>query len=111
MSVRDSADNAVAGIPVTLVVESASVDATAVSIVTSPTTTDTNGEAVFTVSSSVAQAVQFKASFNPDLFISVTWASAPVPATPVPTMNNYLLVLLALALLLIAGRRVSQLRD
>ncbi|MCW8846993.1 MAG: Ig-like domain-containing protein [Gammaproteobacteria bacterium] len=111
--VRDTGGNPVSGLPVSLVVDSASVDASAVSILRSPTTTNASGEAVFTVASSVAQAVRFQASFNPDLFISVTWTSAAIPAVPaqpVPALSTWMLVLLGLILAGFASGSLTQRR-
>ncbi|WP_040481880.1 putative Ig domain-containing protein [Luminiphilus syltensis] len=82
VAVRDTAGDPVSGLPVTLAVENASIDASLVSITTSPTDTDASGEALFTVASSVAQEVEFRATFNPDLFVSVTWTATPVPSMP-----------------------------
>lgn len=104
VTVRDSAGDPVSGIPVTLAVESAGVDANAVDIVTSPTVTDANGESVFSASSSVAQDVEFRASFNPDLFLTVTWTSATMSPQAIPTMSNFLLLVLALGALAVASR-------
>lgn len=89
VTVRDAAGNPRAGTTVTLVVDNASVDASAVSIATSPTVTDANGEARFLVNSSVAQTVQFKASFNPDLFITVRWTDdiAAIPTLSAPALG------------------------
>ena len=103
VTVRDTAGDPVAGLPVTLVVENASVDASLVTIATSPSTTSGTGEAVFTVASALAKEVEFRASFNPDLFISVTWASRP--AEPVPVMGHFLLLAMMLGLVAVAYRQ------
>lgn len=103
VTVRDTAGDPVAGLPVTMVVENASVDASLVTIATSPSTTSGTGEAVFTVASAIAQEVEFRASFNPDLFVSVTWASRP--AAPVPVMGHFLLLAMMLGLVAVAYRQ------
>ncbi|WP_462322968.1 Ig-like domain-containing protein, partial [Halochromatium sp.] len=90
VTVRDGADNLLSGISVTLVVESASETAGAVTITPSEKTTNAQGEASFVVGSTVAQQVRFKASFNPDLFIDITWADSPVqrgPVNAIPTLS------------------------
>lgn len=107
-TVRDSGGNPVPDINVTVVVESATVDASVVGIATSPTVTGPNGEAVFTVLSEVAQGVEFRASFNPDLFITVNWVDASSTAEPIPTMSNILVLLLALGVLAVVGRHWSE---
>lgn len=105
VTVLDTAGNPVPGLPVSLVVENASIDASLVSIATSPTNTDASGEAAFRVTSSIAQEVEFRATFNPDLFITITWAAAAAPAVPVPTMSNLWLLAVALGVLAFASRR------
>ncbi len=102
VTVRDAAGNPLPGITVTLAVDSASIDAGAVSIDTSPSDTDANGEARFTVSSSVEQDVRLKASFNPDLFITVRWADN---IAGIPTLSHLGLALLGLLLAAIGGWR------
>lgn len=101
--VRDTAGNPVTETPVTVVVENASIDAGAVTIVSSPTSTNADGEAVFAVVSAVPQTVQFRASFNPDLFISVTWT-----ALPVPTLSPLMLGVLGLMLAALGGFPIRQ---
>jgi hypothetical protein len=66
-----------------------------VTIDTSPTDTDSSGQARFQVSSSVEQDVRLKASFNPDLFINVRWADN---IAGIPTLSHLGLGLLALLL-------------
>ncbi|WP_230198472.1 Ig-like domain-containing protein [Luminiphilus syltensis] len=125
VTVRDSAGDPVPDISVTMAVASASLDTSAVTIATSPTTTDSNGEAAYTVASSIAQSVQFQASFNPDLFVTVNWSEpadppppppgpatppSPVPAAPpeaIPAMPMFGLGLTLLGLLLLARRNLS----
>jgi hypothetical protein len=107
VTVRDSDDDPLSGISVALVVDSASVNAGAVSITTtSPTSTNAQGEASFVVTSSIPQEVTFKASFNPDLFITITWSQAPVPnAAPIPTLGLPALGALAALMAALAGWR------
>ncbi|WP_462321637.1 IPTL-CTERM sorting domain-containing protein [Halochromatium sp.] len=100
VTVRDGAGNPLSGISVSLSVESASEDGGAVTITTSPTPTDAQGDARFEVSSTVAQKVRFKASFNPDLFIDITWSGAPVP---IPTLSLPALGVLAGLMVWLAG--------
>lgn len=89
VTVRDANSNPLSGISVSLVVDSASVNAGAVSINTSPTPTNAQGEARFEVSSTIAQEVTFKASFNPELFITVRWRNGAGAPVSVPTMSAY----------------------